>query len=269
LGGHLNVMIPARLVFRAIGLLFLLLAPSGVSAGTTVATVGDSFADGIYLALRSRPDLLKTYDVRVTRWSRPVIGLARSDYFDYPAWLRNSPEMRAADFCVVQIGSNDMQGIPAGGRNRWISYGSEQWKAAYKSRVQDLWRILDQGRCKEVLWILQPGFEKSSVMARNRGLINQLQAEALHSVGATVFDLRTTGAEYARDDVHFNRDFVLALGGAVVRTVVFSRQAQQANCAACHGGVAGRNALLHRDISPLDLLPSRPLVSLAVPPPGR
>jgi hypothetical protein len=262
-------MILTRPLSRAIGFPILLLTVHAASAATLVATVGDSFADGIYLALRSRPDLLQKYDIQVTRWSHPVIGLARSDYFDYPAWLQSSPKVGAADFCIVQIGSNDMQGIPAGGKNRWIVYGSEPWKAAYKSRVQDVWQILSHGRCKEILWILQPGFEKRAFMARNRGLINQLQSEALTSAGAKLFDLHTTGSEYGRDDVHFNRDFVLALGGAVVRTVVFSRQAQQANCAACHGGVAGRNALLHRDISPLDLLPSRPLVSLAVPPPGR
>jgi hypothetical protein len=223
-----------------------------------VATVGDSFADGIYLALQSRPDLLKKYDIQVTRWSHPVIGLARNDYFDYRAWLRNTPQLGAADFCVVQIGSNDMQGIPAGGKHRWIAYGSEPWKAAYTSRVKDVWEILHNGRCKEVLWILQPGFEKRSFLARNRGLINQLQSEALQPAGAKLFDLHTTGGEYAGDDIHFNREFVLTLGGAVMRAIVCSRQAMQTTCAACHGGAAARNALARRDIAPLSLLPVPP-----------
>ena len=95
-------------------------------------------------------------------------------------------------------------------------------------------------------------------MARGRGLINQLQTEALNPAGAKLFDLHTTGIEYGRDDVHFNREFVLALGGAVVRAIVFSRQAIQANCASCHGDLAVRNALVNRDLSPLSLLPVAP-----------
>jgi hypothetical protein len=49
----------------------------------TVATVGDSFADSLYNAMRARPDLMQRYGVQLTRWSRPIIGLTRTDYFDY------------------------------------------------------------------------------------------------------------------------------------------------------------------------------------------
>jgi hypothetical protein len=245
---------------RAAGLLGFLLVAQAASAATLVATVGDSLADSIYLALLSRPDLLKRYEIQVTRWSHPVIGLARSDYFDYLTWLKNSPPAAAADFCIVQIGTNDIQGIPAGGKNRWLAYGSEPWKSAYRNRVAEVWRILNRGRCKEVLWILQPGFEKRSFLARNRDLINQLQSDALASAGVKLFDLHTTGAAYGRDEIHFNREFDLQLGGAVTRAIVFSRQAL-ADCGVCHGGATVRNVLSHRDIAPLSLLPAVPPVA--------
>jgi len=32
---------------------------------------GDSFADSLYYAMRARPDLLRSNDVQLRRWSRP------------------------------------------------------------------------------------------------------------------------------------------------------------------------------------------------------
>src|SRR6266487_3730507 len=81
---------------------------------TTVATIGDSFADAIYLAMKARPDLLKKHDIKIVRWSRPIIGLARTDYFDYSGWLSESGKL--ADVCVIQIGSNDMQSLHDDGK---------------------------------------------------------------------------------------------------------------------------------------------------------
>ncbi len=80
---------PSALVVPCIGLLAwsALLAQDNP---TTVATIGDSFADAIYLAMKARPDLLKKHDIKLVRWSRPIIGLARTDYFDYSGWLSES-----------------------------------------------------------------------------------------------------------------------------------------------------------------------------------
>ena len=65
----------------------------------TVATVGDSFADSLYNALRSRPDLMQRYGVELRRWSRPIVGLTRGDDFDYAGWLRDTVELGSVD-CV-------------------------------------------------------------------------------------------------------------------------------------------------------------------------
>jgi hypothetical protein len=90
----------------------LLLAMGTRCQAISVATVGDSFADSLYNAMRSRPDLVQQYGVRLMRWSRPIVGLTRTDYFDYPGWLRDSAELGSVDLCFVEIGSNDMQSIP-------------------------------------------------------------------------------------------------------------------------------------------------------------
>ena len=43
-----------------------LLTPASTAQNnpTTVATIGDSFADAIYLAMKARPDLLKKHDIK-------------------------------------------------------------------------------------------------------------------------------------------------------------------------------------------------------------
>lgn len=213
-------------------ILFCLLAPL-TGAAITVATVGDSFADRIYLGLHLRPDLLKQQDIKVVRWSRPIIGLARDDYFDYPGWLHNNATLGMADFCVVQVGSNDMQAIPDGHKH-WITYRSNRWQSMYKDRVRNMLGILKSEHCKEVIWVLQPGFESYPYMSRERTLINEMQSQALNGTGTRVLDLETTAEAYSPDKTHFNGPFTLKLGAAVLQAVASTKQAIDGGCSSCH-----------------------------------
>jgi hypothetical protein len=204
----------------------------------TVATVGDSFADTLYNAMRSRPDLLQQYDVQLTRWSRPIIGLTRTDYFDYTAWLRDSTELGSVDVCFAQIGSNDMQSIPVS-KKQWIAYGSPQWRDAYASRTRDLALVLIERRCGLLIWVLQPGFEKRDAMACHRELINEVQREALRLDRTRVVEISTSEAAYGPDKTHFNRAYVLQLGPALFQIVDTSRQIVHNGCLACHRNTEG------------------------------
>jgi hypothetical protein len=131
-----------------IGCFLSVMATAAPCRAITVATIGDSFADSLYNSLRARPDLLQRYDVHLNRWSRPSVGLTRTDYFDYAAWLRDSEELGAVDLCFVEIGSNDMQSIPVA-KDQWIAHGSLQWKEAYAGRTFELARILTERRSGE------------------------------------------------------------------------------------------------------------------------
>jgi hypothetical protein len=202
-------------------------------AATSVATVGDSFADTFYYGMRSRPDLLKQYDIQLVRWSRPMIGLTRTDQFDYAAWLRESADLGVADFCVVQLGANDLQSIPAG-PGQWVRFPGEEWKAAYSGRAGAMLDILRTQRCRRVMWMLQPGFERSGALGRNRQMINELQIAGLASGNALVFDIAAGEGDYGRDGIHFNGPFALKLGDAVMRTVAAWRQRIAPGCYACH-----------------------------------
>ena len=61
--------------------------------------------------MKLQPDLLKKNQIHLVRWSRAKIGLTRTDYFDYTEWLRVNNDLGSADFCVVQLGANDLQSI--------------------------------------------------------------------------------------------------------------------------------------------------------------
>ena len=205
----------------------------------SVAMVGDSFADSLYNAMRARPDLVRQYNIQLTRWSRPIIGLTRTDYFDYPKWLRDSTELGSVDVCFVQIGSNDMQSIPVS-KTQWIAYGSQRWKDTYASRTREMALTLTEHRCGLVIWVLQPGFEKRDPMACHRELINEVQREALRLERRTrVLELSTSEAAYGRDKTHFNREYVLLLGPALFHLVDTSSRIRHMGCLGCHRNVEG------------------------------
>jgi hypothetical protein len=204
----------------------------------SVATVGDSFADSLYFAMRARPDLMQRYGVQLRRWSRPMIGLTRTDYFDYTRWLRDSSELGSADVCLALIGSNDMQSIPAG-KKQWIAYGSAQWRDAYAGRTREMALILTEHRCGLLIWVLQPGFEKQDAMACHRELINEVQREALRLDRTRVLELATSETVYGADKTHFNRAYLLELGPALFQLVDTSCQIIHRGCLACHRNVEG------------------------------
>src|SRR5215472_6484061 len=136
----------------------LLLLALSCSAATSVATVGDSFADALYCGMRARPDLLRPNNVQLVHWSRPAIGLTRIGQFDYPVWLQQSADLGTADFCVVQIGADDRQSFPTG-PGMWVLFPMETWQVPYRDRVQTILPTLHTSLCSRVIRMLQPGFE--------------------------------------------------------------------------------------------------------------
>ena len=221
-------------------------------AATSVATVGDSFADTFFYGMHSRLDLLRQYDIQLVRWSRPMIGLTRTDQFDYTGWLRESDDLGAADYCVVQLGANDLQSIPAGPRE-WVRFSEGDWKVAYAGRVRGMVEVLSANRCRRLIWVLLPGFERSPALGRNREMINRLQLTGLATGSALIFEIEANAGDYGRDGIHFNGPFALKLGEAVMRTVSAWRARIPADCSACHTGVKMRAPAAAANVLPLRL----------------
>ena len=73
-----------------------------------VAVVGDSLAAGLgYFAER----VLKPFFVEVYKQGRISTGLARPDYFDWPAQMQRSWTGPTRTWSLVMLGENDNQGL--------------------------------------------------------------------------------------------------------------------------------------------------------------
>lgn len=232
-----------------IAVAFLLLW-SHLHAAIVVATIGDSFADALYLAMKVRPDLLKQHDIKIVRWSRANIGFTRLDFFDYPAWLHDNAALGQVDLCIVQIGSNDLQSIHTG-KYQWAFFGNDQWRELYGKRVTDMLVTLQQSRCKQIAWMLQPGFEKSPVMAKGKVPVVQVQTKALAASAAVAFDVVTGKDDYQADNIHYGRGLMLRMGPALVQLADTARELIEGNCVACHGPAIADQVFRARDLLPL------------------
>jgi hypothetical protein len=158
----------------------LLALATPLRAEMTVATVGDSLADAVYLGIKSQPQLVKDNGIHLIRWSRPSIGLTRVDLFDYPEWLRNTKNLGRVDFCIVEMGANDLQSISVG-RLKWISVGTQRWQQIYQRRQEQMMATLKTNRCGEVVWLLQPGYEQNKYLTQYHQMINTVQFTGLQS----------------------------------------------------------------------------------------
>lgn len=216
---------------RFAGIVFTLSLVATSARAVTVATVGDSLADAVYLGMKLQPELLRKNGVHLVRWSRARIGLTRTDYFDYTEWLRASTDLGSVDYCIVQLGANDLQSISIG-KNKWVFVGTQIWQKMYQDRVKALVETLKLERCANVIWLLQPGYEKNKYLRQYHGMINAVQFAGSNNGVAAAFELATTENDYSKDGIHFNKPYCLALARAVIE--LFAPAKQMSGCASCH-----------------------------------
>jgi hypothetical protein len=117
-----------------------------------VAVVGDSLAAGLGALIERvlRPTL-----TRVTKQGRISTGLARPDYFDWPAAMEAIENGYDPDLVIVMTGVNDNQGLQSPGGHLDTPIGTVQWPQAYQQRVQDFANIaVDRGA--HLVWVGLP-----------------------------------------------------------------------------------------------------------------
>jgi lysophospholipase L1-like esterase len=214
-----------------IGSICLLLMASPARA-VTVATVGDSLADAVYLGMKLQPELLRKNGIHLVRWSRARIGLTRTDYFDYTEWLRVTSDLGSVDVCVVQLGANDLQSISIR-KNKWVFVGTQTWQQMYRERVKALVDTLRVERCKSVIWLLQPAYEKNKYLRQYHEMINAAQFAGSNSGVAAAFELATTENDYSADGIHFNKPYCFALSRAVINLFAPAKPLAAAECGSC------------------------------------
>ena len=185
-----------------------------------VAIVGDSLAQGIgYSADR----VFKPFWTEVYKQGRISTGLARPDYFDWPAQMQTIVDRADPDLVIVMLGENDNQGLlyPNGDLEQDI--GTFEWSEHYQGRVQAFAEIASSGGA-HVIWVGLPNERDHGRwdFIQRQNAIYQSAADGLPNVAyydtwdafaapdgdysAYFRDGGTVTLVRAQDGVHFNSD---------------------------------------------------------------
>ena len=117
-----------------------------------VAVVGDSLAAGIgYFAER----VFKPFFVEVYKQGRISTGLARPDFFNWPAQMQQIVERADPDLVLVMLGENDNQGLLNWDGSLEQDIGTFDWAAHYEDRVERFAKTATAGGA-HVVWIGLP-----------------------------------------------------------------------------------------------------------------
>jgi hypothetical protein len=120
-----------------------------------VAVVGDSLSQGLGPAVT---ELFDPELARVLSLGRQSTGLARLDYFNWRAAMRQLVERFRPDLVFVMIGSNDDQ-AQIGPDGSAVEVGSTAWVQAYRSRAAQFLREATSAGTR-VVWVGIPVVEE-------------------------------------------------------------------------------------------------------------
>jgi hypothetical protein len=82
-------------------------------------------------------------------------GLARPDFYNWPARMQENLVREDADVVVIMIGANDDQNLMDITGNRVAVKGTPEWPEEYRTRVAGVMDLLNDNR-RKVVWIGEP-----------------------------------------------------------------------------------------------------------------
>lgn len=155
-----------------------------------VLIIGDSDAGafGPYLG-----DLLKQTGVATVRLEyKTSSGLARPDFFDWPAFMHQIVPESNPDVVVVTFGGNDAQGLSNPDKTWVVAHppaaggDDADWKAEYGRRVGEAMDYLSKGN-RTVVWVGIPNAKDPQTTARMKVQDEVVRAEAAKRTSNVVF----------------------------------------------------------------------------------
>ena len=121
--------------------------------------------------------------------SRPITGIVRSDYFDWPAQAKR---VAAGHWTTVimLIGGNDNQPItlPGGGL---AQPATPQWEAEYARRVGQILDAWHGGGVKQVYWLTMPATTHAGMNVTVASMRRAVHTAAAGRSDVTVYDADT------------------------------------------------------------------------------
>lgn len=183
-----------------------------------VVVVGDSLAAGlgIYLERVLKPSL-----VRVSRQGRISSGLARPDYFDWPAAMEQIVDNFRPDLVVVMLGENDNQALRTPGGLEETPVGTVDWPEDYEERVREFMELIT-AKGSRLVWVGLPIvrdegrwsiverqndiFERAAHDVRNVAFLDTWDLFSAPDGGYTAYYRSEGGVQLIResDGLHFN-----------------------------------------------------------------
>ena len=145
--------------------------------------IGDSQAQGLAAGLHRAARMAP--DAHVLNDARPGTGLVAPETFD---WAASIPALVAAahpDVAVMMVGGNDRLPILAGGRT--LAYGTDAWKAIYRTRVAALVQALRAAGVR-VIWVGNP-IAREAKYSRDMQANNAIFANVVTAQGGTFLDV--------------------------------------------------------------------------------
>ncbi|MEQ8841364.1 MAG: DUF459 domain-containing protein [Acidimicrobiales bacterium] len=142
------------------------------SSPLTVFVGGDSQAEYLAQAVTTESDLA----LRVEAQFEISTSLARPDYFNWPARLREIDEAQDPEAVVLFIGANDHQDMSAADGTRLVE-GSVEWQTEWSRRLAITFDLLERpGR--HIFWVTQPPMRDGDLNT-GVGIVNDLAAAVI------------------------------------------------------------------------------------------
>jgi hypothetical protein len=118
-----------------------------------VQVFGDSQGYNIGYVLKSEtaddPLISADFDAKVSS------GLARPDFYNWPARVQESLVREDADVAVIMVGANDDQNLMSVAGERVAVENTPEWDAEYRRRAAGMMDVLNNGK-RKIVWIGEP-----------------------------------------------------------------------------------------------------------------
>jgi uncharacterized protein len=155
-------------------------------------TVGDSTVQPLALGIEY---VLKEAEAKAVEGQRSfklralfrtASGLARPDFFDWPAAATAALAQGGPDVAVVCLGANDTQPLLPRGRPANVALHTPEWRAEYTRRLEAFARLFVAKSVK--LYFMLPSFEQALKHADSMQEITECMRAAAESVGVRILD---------------------------------------------------------------------------------
>ncbi len=145
----------------------------------TVLEMGDSLGEDLGFGLA---DVITNPYVHVLQKAVGDTGLARPDYYNWPAELSVLLAQYHPQIVIVFLGGNDAQSFFQNGRI--FSFGTPSWKAAYATRVGTVMKEATAAGA-HVLWVGMPIMASGTLSSDMRTLNSIFRSQAAIHPGVT------------------------------------------------------------------------------------